>query len=101
MTSFMHVFNTNKVPRVVLVFFTCRYAFGIKRESPRHTRKVRPNQQVRPALLVRPDQQVQLALLVRSALHPATIRVPAITTLTNILCMGRIRCGYVGLIQGV
>jgi hypothetical protein len=47
--------------------FTYRYAFGIKRESLSHTTQVRPNQQVRPAL------------------HPATIRVLAITTSTNTL----------------
>jgi hypothetical protein len=35
------------------------------------------------------------------ALHPTTIRVPAITTSTNTLCMNRIHCGYVGLIQRV
>jgi hypothetical protein len=62
---------------------------GIKREPPSHTKQVRLNQQVRPALLVRP------------ALHPATIRVPAITTPTSTLWMERIHRGYVGLIQRV
>jgi hypothetical protein len=52
MTSFMHVFSTNKIP-----------------------------------------------LVVRPALHPATIRVPTITTSSNTLWMDRIRCGYVSLIQ--
>jgi hypothetical protein len=82
-TSFMHVFNTNKVPRVVLVFLLAGTHFGNKKESPSHTR------QVWPALLVRLDQ------------HPATIRVPVITTSTNTLWMDRIRRGYVGLIQRV
>jgi hypothetical protein len=45
-----------------------------KKESPGHTGKVRPNQQVRSALLVR------LNLLVRPALHHATVRVQAIIT---------------------
>jgi hypothetical protein len=30
MTSFMHVFNTNKVPRVVLVFLLVGIHLGIK-----------------------------------------------------------------------
>jgi hypothetical protein len=47
MTSFMHVFITNKVPRVVLEILYAGTYFGIKRESPGHTRKVWPNQQVR------------------------------------------------------
>jgi hypothetical protein len=83
MTNFMHVFNTNKVPRVVLVFLLAGTHLGIKRESPSHTKQVRPNQQV------------------RSALHPATIRVPAFTTSTNTLWMERIHRGYVGLIRRV
>jgi hypothetical protein len=81
--------------------FTYRYTFGIKRESPGHTRQVRPNQQVRPALLVRPDQQVQPTLLMRPALHSASIRLPVITTSANTLCMNRIHRGYVGFIQWV
>jgi hypothetical protein len=59
MTSFMHVFNTDKVPRVVLVFLLAGTHLGDKKESLSHTSQVRPNQQVRPALLVWP------ALLVR------------------------------------
>jgi hypothetical protein len=88
MTSFIHVFNTNKVPRVVLVFLLVGTHLGIKRESLSHTRQVRPNQQVQPAQLVWPT------------LHPATIRVPTITTSTNTLWMDRIHRGYVGLIKG-
>jgi hypothetical protein len=68
---------------------------GIKREPPSHTKQVRLNQQVRPTLLVQPT------LLVRPALHPATIRVPVITTPTSTLWMERIHRGYVGLIQRV
>jgi hypothetical protein len=83
MTSFMLVFNTNKVPRVVLVFLLVGTHLAIKRESPGHTGQARPNQQVRPAL------------------HPATFRVQATITSTNTLWMDRIRRGYVGLIQRV
>jgi hypothetical protein len=55
--KFHAFFNTNKVPRVVLVFLLAGTHLGIKRESPSHTGQVWPNQQVRPAL------------------HPATTRV--------------------------
>jgi hypothetical protein len=95
MISFMHVFSTNKVPRVVLEILYKGTHLGIKRKSPGHTRKALPNQPVRPALLVWP------ALLVRPALHPATARVQATITSTNTLWMDRIHRGYVGFIQRV
>jgi hypothetical protein len=88
----MHVFNTNKVPRVVLVFLLAGTHLGIKRESPSHTG------QVRPALLVQPDHPVRSALLVQPALHPTTTPVQATITSTNTLWMDRIRRGYVGSI---
>jgi hypothetical protein len=83
MTSFMHIFNTYKVPRVVLVFLLAGTHLGIKKESSCHTGKVWPDQQVRPAL------------------HPATVLVLVITTSTNTLGMDRIHRAYVGLIQRV
>jgi hypothetical protein len=89
MVSFMHIFSTNKVPQVVLVFLLAGTHLEIKKESPGHTG------QVRPTLLVRPDQQVW------PTLHPATTRVQATITSTNTLWMDRIRRGYVSLIQRV
>jgi hypothetical protein len=71
----MHIFYTNKVPRVVLQFLWTVTHLGGEKSTCR-TSQTRPHHQARPALQVRPAWQVRPVLQVRPTLPGAAAPTP-------------------------